>query len=156
MKRVLVSLSVAGLAAVMLSGCVYDPYYDGYYRHHYYGNGYYGPPGPAGPPPGYDDGMPPPGAPLTQKQMSRLNDPAWCNAHAQRCAELRARAGGPGYGDAPPPGYNGPQQGDDGPPPQGYNGPPPQQGNYGPPPQQGGYGPPPQGANGPPQNMQQQ
>src|ERR1700679_2929076 len=115
MKRVLVSLCVVGLGAVMLSGCVYDPYYDGYYRHHYYGNGYYGPAGPA---PGYDDGMPPPGAPLTQKQMARLNDPPWCNAHAQRCAELRARAGGP---------------------PQGYDG-PPQQGDYGPPPQ-GGYGP---------------
>lgn len=102
MKRVLVSMTLVGAAALLLSGCVYDPYWDG--------PGYYGPG-------------------LSQRQYAKMNDPAWCNYHPQRCAQLRARAG------APPPGYAGP--------PPGYNGPPP------------GYnGPPPQGANAPPQQMQ--
>ncbi|HEY1836741.1 MAG TPA: hypothetical protein VGG36_03735 [Rhizomicrobium sp.] len=131
MKRLVVSLSVAGLAALMLSGCAYDPYYDGYYRHRYYGEGYYGPPGPPpgynGPPQDYDG---PPSGQLTQRQWAKLNSPAWCNSHPQHCAELRARAGG-----QPPAGY-------DGPPPSG-NGPPP---NY--------SGPQDGPANGPPQQMQ--
>jgi hypothetical protein len=125
MKRVLVSATLVGAAALLLSGCAYDPYWDG---------------------PGYGYG---PG--LSPRQYAKMNDPGWCNAHPQRCADLHARAGAappPGYG--PPPGYNGPPPGYDGPPPQGDNGPPP--GYNGPPP---GYnGPPPQGANGPPQQMQ--
>lgn len=106
MKRVLVSLTLAGAAAILLSGCVYDPYWDGPY--------------------GYGPG-------LTPRQAAKMNDPAWCNYHPQHCAALQARAGygppPPGYGP-PPPGYNG------GPPPGNYGPPPPQNGAANAPPQQ--------------------
>jgi hypothetical protein len=116
MKRVLVSMALAGATAILLGGCVYDPYWDGPY--------------------GYGPGVSP-------RQAARMNDPAWCNYHPQRCAALQARAG---YG-APPPGYGPPPPGSDGPPPGNYAPPP---GNYGPPPPQNGT------ANAPPQQMQQQ
>jgi hypothetical protein len=131
MKRVFGSLMLAGAAAMLLSGCAYDPYWDG--------------------PDGYGPG-------LTPRQAARLNDPQWCNSHPQRCQQLQARAGGygappPGYGP-PPPGYGPPQGSNDGPPPGNYGPPPGNQ--YGPPP--GNYGPPPPQngqANAPPQQMQQ-
>jgi hypothetical protein len=133
MKRVFVSLTLAGLTAVALGACAYDPYYD-----RPYGYGY--------PPRGY-------GAPLTRGQIARMNDPYWCNSHPQRCAYFQSIASGappPGYNGQAQPGYNGPPP----PPPAGYKGPPPNY-NGGPPP---GYTPPPgydgPGANGPPQNMQ--
>jgi hypothetical protein len=114
MKRVFVSLSLVGAAAIFLSGCAYDPYWN---------DPYYGP--------GY--------GPLSPRQIAKMNDPAWCNYHPQHCAALHARAGygpppppPPGYGP-PPPGYNGPPPGYNGPPPQGANAPPQQ---MQPPPQQ--------------------
>jgi hypothetical protein len=153
MKRVIVSLALVAFA-LSLSACAYDPYY--YDRP--YGYREYPPPPPPGygpPPPGYagpgpqQPNGPPPGydgpdqqgpqAPLTQRQIAKMNDPTWCNAHPNRCAALRARAGGQpdqGY-NGPPPGANGaapgqPRQLQNAPPPGGYGAQPPQQG--GPPP----------------------
>lgn len=84
------------------------------------GSGQSGPPPQSsyGPPPDQSDMGPPPqgaenesSAPPDAKaahKMAKMNDPAWCSAHAQKCAKWRAKFGEQGGGDQPPPDEQGP------------------------------------------------